>query len=395
MSKKWNFKSLSKRLKNIKFRKKEEDVPFYLPGDENNRSSSTKPKNSKVESDRFKEGAEKSGNSFLKWLPSFFSTEKRRTVHRTYLILFLFLIFFFLGNFLTLFVVPKLAPKGFKSIPKDVPNFVIKTESRSEWQRRAALLKNKDLFVTAQPNAKKGEKKAVVVNKSEKCEDSDSQTSLPLKLISTFVLQDEVKSLASVQVRGGKESEKVRVGDEIESMALIKKIERLRLVVKNLQNGACEFVGHEQLEKNKSIKPPKVFTPRQQERFEKANVAEMDGIKKNGNKICIKRALIDEKMKNFNELITSARAIPITNPDGTMAFKIVEIVPGSIYSHLDIQNGDVIKAVNGKPLRNANDAMALLGKIKTLPKLSLDLDRSGSAIPMVYSISKDTPSECK
>ncbi len=394
MSDKFSFKSLKKKLKNIKFRKKEEDVPFYLPGDENKSSKSSSVKNSNVESNRFDTGNGKSKGNFLKSLPGIFSPSKRRAVHRTYLILFFLCLFMFMGKFLNVFLIPKIAPKGFKSVPKGLPNFTINADSTSDWASRANLLKGKDIFATAQPGQNNTKKTEKPVEKNIKCEESDSQTSLPLKLVSTFVLQDSVKSLASVQVRSDQKTKKLRVGDEIDRMAEVKKISRLRLVLKNLQNGACEYLGHDQLAKENKIELPKIKSPRQQKAFEQQQTANADGIIKNGNTVCIGRSLIDEKMKNPAAILSEARAIPITNPDGTMSFKIVDIVPGSIYSHLDIQNNDVIKAINGKTITGMNAVMGLFAKIKSLPKLSLDIDRSGSIVPMQYQISKKKPTNC-
>ncbi len=393
MSDKFSFKSLKKKLKNIKFRKKEEDVPFYLPGDENKNSKASSAKNSNVESNRFDSNKGKSKSNFLKSLPGIFAPSKRRAVHRTYLILFFLCLFTFMGKFLNGFLIPKIAPKGFKSVPKGLPNFVINTDPTSDWASRSNLLKGKDIFATAQPGRDK-KKTEKPVEKNIKCEESDNATSLPLKLVSTFVLQDSVKSLASVQVRSDKKTKKLRIGDEIDRMAEIKKITRLRLVIKNLQNGACEFLGHDQLEKESKMELPRVKSPRQQKVFEKQQTANADGIIKNGNTVCIGRSLIDEKMKNPAAILSEARAIPITNPDGTMSFKIVDIVPGSIYSHLDIQNNDVIKAINGKTITGMNAVMGLFSKIKTLPKLSLDIDRSGSMVPMQYQITKKKPTNC-
>jgi C-terminal processing protease CtpA/Prc len=34
---------------------------------------------------------------------------------------------------------------------------------------------------------------------------------------------------------------------------------------------------------------------------------------------------------------------------GSMAFKMTEIVAGSIYSQLNIQDGDIIEGINGSP----------------------------------------------
>lgn len=76
-----------------------------------------------------------------------------------------------------------------------------------------------------------GGKKNNIADK--KCEESEGQSSLPIKLVNTIVLQDMVK-FASVQIRGDRDLQEVRVGDQISNMAQIFKITRLEILVKNL-----------------------------------------------------------------------------------------------------------------------------------------------------------------
>ena len=71
---------------------------------------------------------------------------------------------------------------------------------------------------------------------------------------------------------------------------------------------------------------------------------------------------------NISSILTQARAIPITNGDGSLSFKITEIVPGSIYSQLNIKENDIITGINGKSVSSINEVTSLLGKVRDLKK---------------------------
>lgn len=218
-----------------------------------------------------------------------------------------------------------------------------------------------------------------------KCEEATQASNLPIKLVNTVVLQDSVKSLASVQVRGERDLLEVRQGDKISNLAEVFKISRLGILFRNLENGVCESVTSEKgFARGNS--PIAIMSPSEGRAFKAAK--KMAGIENVGNKFQIKKALLDDKLKDLQAIVTQARGIPITNPDGTMAFKIVEIDPSSIYTYLGIQDGDTITAINGKPIYSLNEVMNLFGRIRNLDQLSLGVKRDGTETTQEYSIQK-------
>ena len=58
----------------------------------------------------------------------------------------------------------------------------------------------------------------------------------------------------------------------------------------------------------------------------------------------------------------------------------MDIQPGSIYDYLGIENGDVIKAIDGEPIRNLNEVMKLFGNVANLKTMNLTVGRNGSNI---------------
>ncbi|MCB9026867.1 MAG: hypothetical protein H6625_11150 [Bdellovibrionaceae bacterium] len=65
---------------------------------------------------------------------------------------------------------------------------------------------------------------------------------LPLKLLGTIVHLDPNKSIATINKSSGNESESFRVGERIESLAEITKIERRKVIFRNLATRRLEYI---------------------------------------------------------------------------------------------------------------------------------------------------------
>jgi hypothetical protein len=232
-------------------------------------------------------------------------------------------------------------------------------------------------------NSGLGGTKKVLADK--KCDEAEQSSNLPIKLVNTIVLQDMVKSIASVQIRGDRELQEVRVGDQISNIAQIFKITRLEILVKNLENGMCESIISDNKSKEQGS-PISVMSPSQSRDY-KAN-KKISGIDNVGNKFTISKVLLDEKLKDIAGVLTQARAVKIQNPDGSLAFKMTELDPSGIFPYLGIQDGDIITSINGKPIYDMNEVMLLFGRIKGLDQLSLGIKRDGSETNQDYSIKK-------
>jgi type II secretion system protein C len=230
-------------------------------------------------------------------------------------------------------------------------------------------------------NVVKGPGKKVA---DSKCEEAQQESNLPIKLLNTIVLQDTIKSLASVQVRGERGLQEVREGDQIDNLAKIFKITRLEILVKNLENGVCESIASDKMQETRS--PISVMSPQASKEF-KAN-KKMSGIDNVGNKFVISKVLLDEKMKDIAAILTQARAIKIQNPDGSLAFKLTEMDPAGIFPYLGLQDQDIITSINGKAIYDINEVMGLFGRIKNLDNLQLGVKREGSDSLQEYSIKK-------
>lgn len=223
------------------------------------------------------------------------------------------------------------------------------------------------------------------VNENIVCVSSNQKSSLPLQLLSTVVLKDSVKSIASVQARGSRDFLDVREGDKVQNLAEVGKIDRLRMVVKNLSTGECEFIeGTDKTPPTRGVSPIKVVSPAAGNQIMRNQ--QDSGIKNEGNRFTIKKSLRDDLLtNNMTDVLTQARAVQLKRPDGTLAFKMTEIVPGSIYSKLNIQDGDVITGINGKSFNNLNEVMTLFSKVRDIDNFQISMERDGAEQVLEYN----------
>ena len=310
--------------------------------------------------------------SLSKNLDKFLSRDSRETIHQ------FSLVFLICGITYTLGKVTALVMRGAPAL-ETAKNFSVEIPVDKDFQPMVLnQVKTINIFRT---NAVGGGPKKIA---DTKCEEAQQASSLPIKLINTVVLQDSVKSMASVQVRGDRDLQEIREGEEIDGLAKIFRITRLEILVKNLENGVCESIASDSAEEANS--PIEVMSPSESRAF-KAN-KKINGIENVGNKFVISKALLDEKMKDIGAILTQARAIKIQNPDGTLAFKMTEMDPQGIFTYLGLQDQDIITSIDGKPIYDMNEVMTKFAKIKNLDKLQLGIKREGSDSLQDYSIKK-------
>lgn len=90
--------------------------------------------------------------------------------------------------------------------------------------------------------------------------------------------------------------------------------------------------------------------------------------------------------ENMSQILTQARALPYQEQGKTVGFRISEIVPGSIYEKIGLQNGDVIQRVNSQDVDDPSKFFQLYQGLKNERSISIDLLRGGQPQTMTYEI---------
>lgn len=219
----------------------------------------------------------------------------------------------------------------------------------------------------------------------EVCTSANKRSSLSLELVDTYILQDSVKSIASVQKKNSKKMLIGREGDVLNNNVEIGKIETNKMIFRNLQNQNCEFIEMKNKSRRSTVRPPRILSSGEAKQVI-AKRDQIEGIAQEGNDFKIKRAFLKSKLADINSILSQARGVPIKNPDGTMSFKITDVDPAGMFAYLGVQNNDIITQINGEPIKELNEVMNLFAKITSVNNLSLSFQRQGETVTQNYTI---------
>jgi general secretion pathway protein C len=111
------------------------------------------------------------------------------------------------------------------------------------------------------------------------------------------------------------------------------------------------------------------------------------GVKKlSDGKFAVDQQEVLASTENMSQILTQARALPYVEQGKTVGFKISEIVPGSIYEKIGLQNGDVIQKVNSQDVDDPGKFFQLYQGLKNERSISIDLLRGGQRQTLTYDI---------
>ena len=319
---------------------------------------------------------------YEKFFDQLFSPRSYQIIHGGFLVTIFVILAYSVGKMAAYVLFPQKKSLYYKQEAPPGQHFLQKYEA-AEWEQ----ILTTDLFRTESQKTHLGKPKEnnkSVARASLVCNDSNKKSLLPLKLINTVVLQNRQKSVASVQDESKKKILYLREGDRLNNI-LVKKISRLKMVFANQSTGECEYVSNSNAKEENfwRSRKPEIISPEKGRKL-LAN-QKNENVIKVGNTYQIKKELKDNILNNINTILTQARAVEIKNPDGSLCFKMVDIVPGSPYSMLDIKNDDIICNINGKKIENFNSLFALFGKMRDIQNLQMVINRDGQEIPVEYN----------
>jgi general secretion pathway protein C len=101
--------------------------------------------------------------------------------------------------------------------------------------------------------------------------------------------------------------------------------------------------------------------------------------------------MVDQKevaasTENMSQILTQARALPYMEQGKTVGFRLSEIVPGSIYEKIGLQNGDVIRSVNSQDVDDPAKFFQLYQGLKNEKSITIDVVRGGQRQTLNYDI---------
>jgi general secretion pathway protein C len=111
------------------------------------------------------------------------------------------------------------------------------------------------------------------------------------------------------------------------------------------------------------------------------------GVKRlSSDKFVVDQREVVASTENLSQILTQARALPYMEQGKIAGFRISAIVPGSIYAKIGLQNGDVIRQVNGQALDDPGKFFQLYQGLRDERSITIDLMRSGRRQTLNYEI---------
>jgi general secretion pathway protein C len=202
---------------------------------------------------------------------------------------------------------------------------------------------------------------------------------LPLQLVGTLVHSNPEKSIAAIDVKGKNQVLSFTVHKEIEGLATIEKVERMKVIIRNLNSNRLEYLEI----KNDGKVSFGASKPT-------ASSVGGDIVKKvNENTFQLKKADLQAQLNNLPDLLRQAKALPAYDNSGNIyGFRITQIEPGSIYNQLGIENGCVILGVNNNPITSAQQAMEMYQTMKNSPKIEIQTECDGRRATKQYNVTQ-------
>ncbi|MGE0527056.1 MAG: type II secretion system protein GspC [Bdellovibrionales bacterium] len=201
---------------------------------------------------------------------------------------------------------------------------------------------------------------------------------LPLSLEGTLVHANPARSVASIMLKTKNETHALSPEQEIEGLARVVRIERRKVIIRNMNNNRLEFI---EIPKDTAVtfgvKDPAV------------PVRGEEVLRKGEFDFTMKRTDITKYTADLGGILQQARMVPNIVPGSggqVEGFRFVAIEPNSIYEKLGFKPMDVIKSVNGEAVNSPTKAMELYNALKSEGRINLTVERNGRNETFTYNI---------
>ncbi|MGI6525765.1 MAG: type II secretion system protein N [Bdellovibrionota bacterium] len=102
--------------------------------------------------------------------------------------------------------------------------------------------------------------------------------------------------------------------------------------------------------------------------------------------IIVKESDLDAALSNLPQLLQQARAVPYFKDGKSIGLRLFAIRPGSLYEKVGLQNGDILKEINGNSMSDITQAIKLFETLKQEKNIIVKLERQRVDKTLRYSI---------
>jgi general secretion pathway protein C len=100
----------------------------------------------------------------------------------------------------------------------------------------------------------------------------------------------------------------------------------------------------------------------------------------------VARNLVDQLLENQAELMRTARIIPHQENGRTVGVKLYGIRRNSLLGRLGIQNGDMLRTINGYDMSSPDSALEAYARLRSASNLSVSVVRRGQPTTLEYTV---------
>lgn len=214
------------------------------------------------------------------------------------------------------------------------------------------------------------------------------KTALPIKVKAVLVVGDGKDKRSSATIEGGqsKTADVYNVGGEETFYAGTQLVQIKPDRIEFLHNGRLEYAELEEGLGETIFGPPQPLASKGGEVAPKDTKKGTETVNKIAEgKYVIDQREIDDAVQNLDKLYTQIRAVPNFQDGKVSGMKIFSVTPGSIFSKLGLQRGDILQKINGIEL-DVKKGFEIFSQLKDQKSLTLDLVRGGTNQTFEYEI---------
>ncbi len=194
-------------------------------------------------------------------------------------------------------------------------------------------------------------------------------------LVGTAIAEPTKYSLCQITNPDLNETQVFAIGDKYQG-ARIYQVEQKRVLIDN--NGANEYID------DSAAPPPNIGIAAMPA---VGQTADSGGVKQlSENQYVVAKSEINNALTNLSDLATKARIVPSFKNGVANGFKLFSIVPDSLYAKIGVQNGDVIRRINGYEMNSPDKALEIYQKLRDASRIEIEIERRGETIRKSYSI---------
>jgi general secretion pathway protein C len=87
---------------------------------------------------------------------------------------------------------------------------------------------------------------------------------------------------------------------------------------------------------------------------------------------------VPDAMKNMDQLLGSARVVPYYRGGQPYGFRVSDVAEGAKVYELGVRTGDIIKSINGVPIRTPQDALNAYQELQNNTNVQMEIERQGT-----------------